>query len=128
MKNEEDRREYPRLPSEVNVRLYKAPVDRVSQNYLAAIAENLGEHGVFIQTEYILPKGSIVYLEFDQEDHPGEKEPIRIKAIVRWVRRWRKPRGMGLLFIEFEGVAKSNLAEFLLKLYEMEEEEDGQSD
>lgn len=98
----EDLRNYRRVAAGVRVVCSSAPVDRQAREYLEGIAENVSLGGLFIATPDPLPVGNVAMLQFylDGED----AEPVRAKAIVRWSRRWRRPRGMGLQFVEFEGL------------------------
>lgn len=120
-----EHRDYRRLPSNINVRVAHEPMDKETRDYLTAVAENFGEHGVFIATDRPLPVGTIVVIELNLESEDLNREPVRAKAVVRWRNRWRNPRGMGLLFIEFEGLGENNFLEWLTRLYELEEIEEG---
>lgn len=54
-------------------------------------------HGMFVATAHPLPPRSVVVVEAFLSDS-GER-PVRARAVVRWRRRWRQPRGMGLELI-----------------------------
>ena len=99
--SEEDRK-YPRVSTDVRVKWSGGTVDRFTREYVDDIAKDLSSGGVFIATKRPLPKGSVVRVQFSTA--PGEP-PVLVKAIVRWRRRWRSPRGMGLAFYESEGLA-----------------------
>ncbi|MCD4829097.1 MAG: PilZ domain-containing protein [Candidatus Cloacimonetes bacterium] len=114
-----DKREYHRIASDIRVRYLGPRVGKRTQEYLAGIAGNLGRHGIFVATKHPCPVGSIITIEFDGEDN--RPMPLRAKALVRWANRWKKPRGMGLLLVEFEGVDKEDFARWITELYEREE-------
>jgi hypothetical protein len=60
-----------------------------------------------------MPKGSIVTLNFQFTDKEGEEVIIQAQAVVRWTQRFRKPKGMGLEFFEFNGLGDRNFEECL---------------
>ncbi len=121
-----NKREYRRVAANVNIRFsgiaHGKPLDKPSFEYMEGIAQNFGPHGIFVETDQPFPKGSLVILDFDLTNHANEPENVRAKALVKWIQKWHKPHGMGLLVVEFEGVSQRNFAKWLTDLYEKEEE------
>ncbi len=112
---EMEKRKYQRIATDVMVRFREQSVDDSTQEYLQGIAENCGLGGVFLATRHILPKGSIVSLLFTYIQDDREVQ-VRAKAVVRWTRRLRKPRGMGLEFFEFQGLGDRDFRQYLDRL------------
>lgn len=120
MSRPEDRRRYRRVAAGVRVVYHGTPLERRERDYLEGVAEDLSLGGMYLATRDPFPPGSLVWLEFQPRPRAGEPDtaepPIRAKAVVRWRRRWRKPRGMGLEFVEFEGLGERTLAAVLERL------------
>ncbi len=119
MSRPEDRRRYPRVAAGVRVTFGGEPLDRREREYLEGVAADLSLGGMFLATGHLLSPGSLVWLEFQPRPRAGEVDEaqgIRAKAVVRWTRRWRKPRGMGLEFVEFEGLGQRELADVMGRL------------
>ena len=113
-----DKREYRRIATDISIRYHGPKLEKRAQEYLEGVAENLGRHGLFVATRHPCPVGTVISIEFQVS---GRVLPLRAKALVRWVSKWKKPRGMGLLIIEFEGVEESEFVRWLTELYEQEE-------
>ena len=107
-----DQRVFPRVAAGTGVTFAALPVDRKSRRYLESVAGNLSLGGMFLATRYTFRPGTLLQLEFAI---PGleQAEPVRARAIVRWRRWWRNPRGMGVQFVEFEGLGRQQLTEWL---------------
>ena len=43
----------------------------------------------------------------------AREEPVHARAVVRWVRRFFRPRGMGLEFIDVEGLGQTRLESWI---------------
>ena len=97
-----EQRKYPRVTTDIRVKWSGGAVDKFTREYVENVAANLSLGGMFIATNRPLPKGCVVIVQFSTA--AGEP-PVLVKAIVRWRRRWLSPRGMGLAFYEFEGLA-----------------------
>ncbi len=121
-----NKREYRRVAANVNIRFsgmfQGKPLDKPSFEYMEGVAQNFGPHGIFVETDQPFPKGSLVVLDFDLLNEDQEMEKIRARALVKWVQKWQKPHGMGLLLVEFEGVSQRSFARWITQLYEKEEE------
>jgi c-di-GMP-binding flagellar brake protein YcgR len=117
-----DKRRYPRVSAGVRVFYRGEPLEPRERRYLEGIAADLSLGGMFLQTETPLPVGSRVWLEFQPGVAPGEDPAeelaLRAQAVVRWRRRWRQPRGMGIEFIDFEGLGRHEFQAVMAKLLE----------
>ena len=108
----DERRLYPRV--RMGVRISYRPVDLAAnaRRYLAGIAEGLSLGGLFLPARQPFPEGSVVSLRFYPPEG-ADPRPLSAKAVVRWRRCWTRPRGMGLQFVEFEGLGARRLAAWL---------------
>ena len=75
---------------------------------------------MFLATEHILPKGSIVTLDFAVE-YKKKISAIQARAVVRWVSSKKPPIGMGLEFIEFQGLGNRAFTDWAQSLFEKAE-------
>ena len=66
------------------------------------------------------PPGAVVTLEINLGDDSGEHSLVRARAVVRWTRQQSEPEGMGVEFIEFDGLRDLTLGEFLSGVLEQE--------
>jgi hypothetical protein len=90
----------------------EAPVRLQDRRYLLGVAENLSLGGLFIATRHPFPVGSFVCLDL-YPGGDGDGAPFSARAVVRWRRLWREPRGMGLQFLEFLNLAERPLSGLL---------------
>lgn len=69
-------------------------------NFFNGFSENISEGGLFVATHSLCEVGTRLPLVFTL---PGDAEPIRVTAEVRWVRLYNEasdaPPGMGLSFV-----------------------------
>jgi c-di-GMP-binding flagellar brake protein YcgR len=118
----EELRRYRRAAAGVRVFYHGEPAERRERAYLEGVAANLSLGGMFLEADEPLPPGALVWLEFQPGVGPGEDPAeelvLRAKAVVRWRQRWRQPHGMGLEFVEFDGVGQHELKEMLERLLE----------
>jgi hypothetical protein len=87
-------------------------VERATREYLNGIARDLSLGGLFLESRRPLPKGTLVDLDFFTETNEGQ-EPVHARAVVRWVRRFFRPRGMGLEFVDVEGLGSTRLEHWI---------------
>lgn len=95
----EERRKYPRVAQRIKIRWSGDGADKLTRDYVDSVAKDVSLGGMFLVTKRPLPKGSLVTLRFSGDPL------VQVKGIVRWSRRWLPPRGMGVAFYEFEGLA-----------------------
>ena len=117
-----DKRKYPRAKQGLDVRFVEESVAPNVVEYLDGLAADIGLGGMFIATEEALSKGTVLSLELNLDDQAGETIMVRARAVVRWTRPEDEPRGMGVEFIEFDGLKNLTLTEYLSKVLEMEAE------
>ena len=112
-----DVREFPRLAAGARIRYREVSLRRAEREYLGGIAENVSLGGMFIGTRHPLSVGSVISLEFEVPSEEGSWRRVRAKAVVCWRNRWCRPRGMGIRFIEFEGLGQERLEEWVGRLF-----------
>lgn len=112
----EEQRKFKRVASNVRVGFCKQQVDKETEEYFQGVADDCGLSGMFLTTEHLMPKGSIVSLDFQFIDKEGEEVIIQAQAVVRWTQRFRNPKGMGLEFFEFNGLEDRDFEECLAQL------------
>lgn len=112
----EEKRKFKRMASNVHVGFSKQQVDKETEEYFQGVAEDCGLSGMFLATDHLMPKGSLVSLNFQFHDTKGEQVTIQAKAVVRWLQRFRKPKGMGLEFFEFIGLGDRDFEHCLQRL------------
>lgn len=102
-----ERRVFRRLAAGARVRFHEMSLRRPDLEYLRGVAEDVSLGGMFIATRHTFPVGTALSLEFHTREDGGA--PVRAKAVVCWRRRWREPRGMGMRFVELEGLGQRRL-------------------
>ena len=65
----EEKRKFKRIASNVRVGFRKQDTDKETEDYFQGIAEDCGLSGMFLTTEHLMPKGSIVTLNFQFTDN-----------------------------------------------------------
>ena len=100
------RREFERLDLEVHVDLAS------EHNFYTGYSMNISGGGLFIATHVVRPIGSLLEVCFRL---PGEEEPIRARAQVRWVKVDESggPRGLGLRFLDIDELARVRIQRFI---------------
>ncbi len=83
-------------------------------NFYAGIANNVSQGGLFVASERLLAKGSVLDLEFSI---PDGGPSIRTTGLVRWLREDLEgiegPPGMGVQFVELDERARERLEIFV---------------
>jgi hypothetical protein len=83
------------------------------QRYLRGVAEDVSLGGLFVASRHPCRPGSVVKLQLFSPADPRESSPVLARGVVRWRRLWREPRGMGVQFLEFEGLGQRRLESWL---------------
>ncbi len=112
----QEKRRFRRMASDTSVFYRGYRVDRPTRAYLEGIAHNVSLGGLFLLTDRPPPKGVVLDLSFGRPHSDNSSQPIPAKAIVRWRRRWRKPRGVGIEFIEIEGVERDKIHQWVASI------------
>jgi hypothetical protein len=120
LENEQERRGYPRLAAGARVHYREVSLRRPERDYLKGVAENVSLGGMFIATRRPMAPGAVVSLVFETGN-----ALVKAKAVVCWRRRWRGPRGMGVRFIEFEGLGGRRFESWMDGLLAVEEPSEG---
>ncbi len=83
------------------------------QRYLKGIADDMSLGGIFVNVRYPPPPGTFLSLHIYRGADQALTSPLYAKAVVRWRRQWGKPRGMGVQFLELEGLGNQRLDHWL---------------
>jgi PilZ domain len=83
------------------------------QRYLVGVADNMSLGGLFVTVRHPPATGTILSLHIYSGTDIALTKPLCAKAIVRWRRQWGKPRGMGVQFLELEGLGDRRLEHWL---------------
>ena len=112
-----ERRQYTRAATEVIVQFFEDSPEKNEQSiHSEGIVENFSAGGMYISTEHPPSRGSSVILKFRIKANPKALLPIQVRAVVRWVRQVTNPKGMGVEFVEFEGIDERDFEEWLSSL------------
>jgi hypothetical protein len=106
-------REYRRIAAGVRVVYSGQRLRRPEQSYLTGVADNVSLGGMFLATRQTFKPGMLITLEFHAPWQMEDGPPVRARALVCWRRRWRQPQGMGLRFVDFEGLGQRRLETWL---------------
>ncbi len=118
LKDKENRR-YPRVAPRVNFSVMVQHIDKEDREYFEGLVEDVSHGGMFIEIDHPFPKGSLVIIKFHSKIEKNEK-PITAKGLVRWIQKWKRPHGMGIDFIEFEGIEDTPAEEWFRKHFQQE--------
>jgi hypothetical protein len=89
-----------------------APARPEERRYLLGVAENLSLGGMFIAARHPFPAGTLVCIDL-YPGGAGDSHPFSARAVVRWRRLWREPRGMGLQFLDFANLGERSMTSLL---------------
>ena len=85
-------------------------------NLYAGISNNLSEGGLFVASQDLLARGTVLDLEFSI---PDAGPPIRTTGVVRWIREDLESiegqPGMGVQFVDLDETTKKRLERFVEK-------------
>lgn len=113
---DQNKRKFKRSATNVHVKFKKEEgLDKKTQQYLNGVAENCGIGGMFIATDTLLEKGSVITLDLVFLDE-GAEINVQAKAVVRWIQRFRKPKGMGVEFYDFSGLEGIDFQPYIERL------------
>ena len=108
-----DNRHFPRVGSGVSVDFHMADISGETKKYLTGVAENISIGGMFLSTPKRVRKGSVLLINFSLPD----EAPFSASAIVRWTRRFKKPTGLGLEFVEFNGIGDRDFKALMDRIF-----------
>ncbi len=111
MTDDPEKRKYPRVSPGVNFGVMVQHVDKKDREYYKGIIKDVSLGGMFIDTDHLPPKGSMVVIQF-RSNKEGDERPVIAKGLVCWTQKWKRPHGMGIDFIEFEGLGNTPFEEW----------------
>ncbi len=114
-----ENRKYSRVSPGVNFSVMVEHADRGDKEYYEGIIEDVSLGGMFIEIGHPFPKGSIVTIQFKSKIEKDER-PVTAKGLIRWTRKWKQPHGMGIDFIEFDGLGSTPFEEWFKKHFQQE--------
>ncbi len=101
----------------VIVRFFDESEHRGSQRLHKGLVENCSVGGMYISTENPSPRGKVISLTFQAGSEKSQARlPSEVRATVRWVRRVTSPKGMGVEFLECNGMTEREFKERLTAL------------
>lgn len=95
-RNQSDNRKYERHQTNIEVKIQLDREDDEKQAPLNGVIKNMSRDGAFITVPDPLSIGTILLLQFKNED---SGETIVTKAVVRWNRKSGENPGMGIQFL-----------------------------
>jgi hypothetical protein len=102
---------YSRVSPGVDFSAMVKPTNKVDREYFEGLIEDVSLGGMFIEIARPFPKGSVVDIRFKSRVE-NEDRPVIAKGLIRWTRKWKKPHGMGIDFIEFNGLGATPFNEW----------------
>jgi Tfp pilus assembly protein PilZ len=112
-----ERRKNSRALTDIFVQFFEEAEDEAQASYHEGIIENYSTGGMYISTDHPFPRGSTILLNFRlTESHIERPLTVKVRAVVRWVRQITLPRGMGVEFLEVEGVKEAEFKQWLAAL------------
>jgi c-di-GMP-binding flagellar brake protein YcgR len=111
-----EKRKYHRTVTEVFVQFFEESDENMNHQYQEGVVENCSAGGMYISTDHPCPRGSTIILKFRLESRIKDLLPIKVRAAVRWTRHVTNPKGMGIEFLEFEGIDKRDFQEWITSL------------
>lgn len=102
---------YSRVSPGVNFSAMVQPTNKVDREYYEGLIEDVSLGGIFIEIARPFPKGSVVDIKFKSR-MKNDDRPVIAKGLIRWTRKWKKPHGMGIDFIEFNGLGTTPYKEW----------------
>lgn len=112
-------RGYSRVSPGVNFSAMVQHTSKGDREYYEALIEDVSLGGMFIEIARPFPKGSVVAIQFKSKTGKDGRH-VTAKGLVRWTRKWRRPHGMGIDFIEFEGLADTPAEEWCRKHFQQQ--------
>jgi hypothetical protein len=86
------------------------------QDYLMGLAADMSLGGIFVAAQHPPRPGTVVRLHLYAGSDNDYLTPLTAKAVVRWRRPWGRQRGMGIQFLEFDGLGKRGLESWMESL------------
>ena len=112
----EERRMSQRTTMDIVVRFSEDSGEITHRTYQEGIIENYSAGGMYITTDAPLARGKVALLTFRLKSQQNAPLPIQVRVTVRWVRQVSNPRGMGVEFLDFEGIDESDFKTWITNL------------
>jgi len=110
-------RGYSRVSSGVNFSAMVEHTNKGDREYYEDIIEDVSLGGMFIEIGHPFPKGSIVSIQFKSKTGKDDR-PVTARGMIRWTQKWKRPHGMGIDFIEFDGLGNTPYDEWFKKHFQ----------
>lgn len=108
---------FRRLHQGVQVFYRPIPMGKHEQEYLSELALEKGFGGMFLPGKQPMAPGTVLHMVFHAPGSGDSARPVRARGMVFERRRWRRePTGMGILFLDFDGLGDGPLAVVLDRL------------
>ena len=104
-------RGYSRVSPGVNFSAMVQHTNKIDREYYEGLIEDVSLGGMFIEIARPFPKGSVVAIKFKSKIKENDR-PVTAKGLIRWTRKWKRPHGMGIDFIEFDGLGTTPYKEW----------------
>ena len=104
-------RGYSRVSPGVDFSAMVQHTNKGDREYYEGLIEDVSLGGMFIEIARPFPKGSIVAIQFKSKTGNDER-PVTAKGLTRWTQKWKRPHGMGIDFIEFDGLGSTPFDEW----------------
>ncbi len=116
----ENRRRYSRISPDDNFSVMVQHTNNGDREYYEGIIEDISYDGMFIEIDHHpFPKGCMVGIQFKTKIEKDER-PVTAKVMIRWTRKWKRPHGMGIDFIEFDGLGSTPFEEWFKNHFRQE--------
>jgi hypothetical protein len=104
---------YRRLHRGVQVFYRPLTMGMRERQYLVDLLERRDYGGMFLPEKHPMAPGTVLEMVFHAPGAEDRARPVRARGMVIERRRWHGPSGMGILFLDFEGLEGGPLAETL---------------
>lgn len=96
----------------------KLKVDWKSEStFLFENATNISEQGIFIKTDQLLKKGTILNLQFAI---PDSKQKVQAEGKVVWINKGEGSKGMGIQFTKLSDVDRETILALVKRIAVLE--------
>lgn len=117
MSEDKEKRRCERVSPRVNLFVMIHHIDKRDREYYEGLIEDVSHAGIFVEIDHPFPKGSLVTIQFQSKIEKDERL-VTAKGLVCWTQKWKRPHGMGINFIEFEGLKNTPLEEWFKKHFQ----------
>jgi Tfp pilus assembly protein PilZ len=111
-----EQRRHQRIVVNAFVRFYEDPNDEAAQEFLQGVVKNYSNGGMFISTEHLLPKGTLVTVELPLETEDEKLAIVLVRGVVRWIQYLPEVQGIGIEFFELKEAEKQDFNEWMSNL------------